>query len=110
MRPTMTNPTTPQIPTFLAIVSLALIFTTSTPFVDAQEKVQTGDRAQEMLRRIKDQLKKNYYDPKFRGMDVETRFKTGRDTVLWYAASLFGVKLDPVEAGKLFPIVKPQKN
>lgn len=28
----------------------------------------------------------------------------GRDTVLSYAASLFGVTLDPVEAGKLFPL------
>ena len=28
----------------------------------------------------------------------------GRDTVLSYAASLLGVTLDPVEAGKLFPL------
>jgi carboxyl-terminal processing protease len=34
----------------------------------------------------------------------------GRDTVLSYAASLFGVKLDPVEAGKLFPIERPEKS
>jgi len=34
----------------------------------------------------------------------------GRDTVLSYAASLVGVKVDPVEAGKLFPLVRPQKN
>ena len=33
----------------------------------------------------------------------------GRDTVLSYAASLVGVKVDPVEAGKLFPIVRPKK-
>ncbi len=33
----------------------------------------------------------------------------GRDTVLSYAASLVGVKVDPVEAGKLFPLVRPKK-
>ena len=33
---------------------------------------------------------------------------SGRDAVMSYAASLFGVKLDPVEAGKLFPIERPQ--
>lgn len=30
--------------------------------------------------------------------------QTGRDVVMSYATSLFGVTLDPVEAGKLFPI------
>jgi C-terminal processing protease CtpA/Prc len=35
----------------------------------------------------------------------------GRDTVLSYAASLFGVTLDPVEAGKLFPLeIKVKRN
>jgi C-terminal processing protease CtpA/Prc len=34
------------------------------------------DRGQEMLRRIKESLKKNYYDPTFHGMDLETRFAT----------------------------------
>ena len=29
---------------------------------------------------------------------------SGRDVVMSYAASLFGVTLDPAEAGKLFPI------
>ena len=28
----------------------------------------------------------------------------GRDSVMSYAASLAGMKLDPVEAGRLFPI------
>ncbi|HET8781971.1 MAG TPA: S41 family peptidase [Pyrinomonadaceae bacterium] len=34
-----------------------------------------------MLRRIKDQLKKNYYDPKFRGMDLDARFKTAEEKI-----------------------------
>ena len=31
-------------------------------------------------------------------------YTAGRDVVMSYAASLIGVTLDPVEAGKLFPI------
>ena len=35
----------------------------------------------------------------------------GRDPVMSYAASLFGVTLDPVQAGKLFPIeIKVKRN
>ena len=37
------------------------------------------DRGVTMLRWIKDELKKNYYDPNFRGMDVDARFKTAED-------------------------------
>ena len=73
----------------LAIAFLVLIFSVPSGHVRAQEKVQDRDRerAQEMLRRIKDQLKKNYYDPKFRGMDVDARFKTA-DEKIKTAASL----------------------
>lgn len=45
----------------------------------------------------------------------EVRLPTGadlaanRDVVLSYAASVDGVTLDPVEAGKFFPIVKPKR-
>jgi C-terminal processing protease CtpA/Prc len=34
------------------------------------------DRGRAMLRIIKDDLKKNYYDPNFHGMDIEARFNT----------------------------------
>lgn len=37
------------------------------------------DRGVTMLRWLKDELKKNYYDPNFRGMDVDARFKTAED-------------------------------
>ena len=37
------------------------------------------DRAQVMLRDIRDDLKKHYYDPAFHGMDVDARFKAADD-------------------------------
>lgn len=94
------------------------------------QKVESKDRDRGliMLDRIKDELKKHYYDPNFRGMNLDVRFKTasekikeaasvgqifgttGRDTVLAYAASLGGVTLDPVEAGKFFPLEIKKKN
>src|SRR5687768_6292644 len=68
---------------FLAIASLAVIFFSSVSFVRAQDKVQDKDRdrGQVMLRRIKEDLKKNYYDPKFRGMDLDARFKTAEEKI-----------------------------
>jgi C-terminal processing protease CtpA/Prc len=59
------------------IVCLALIL--SVPFATAhgQEKASDLDRERGriMLKRIKDDLKKNYYDPKFHGVDIEAAFK-----------------------------------
>lgn len=37
------------------------------------------DRGKTMLRTIKSDLQKNYYDPAFRGMDLEARFKQAED-------------------------------
>ncbi|MGH9970412.1 MAG: hypothetical protein ACREBG_21830, partial [Pyrinomonadaceae bacterium] len=51
------------------------------------------ERARTMLSMIKSDLKKNYYDPNFHGMDVEARFKTA-DEQIKTAASLgqiFGI-------------------
>lgn len=39
------------------------------------------ERALSMLKVVKSELKDNYYDPTFRGMDVETRFKTAEEKV-----------------------------
>jgi C-terminal processing protease CtpA/Prc len=74
---------TPQSPKFLVIACLAVIFSASLFVVRAQEKVQDKDRdrGQVMLRRIKESLKKNYYDPGIRGMDVEARFKTADEKI-----------------------------
>src|SRR5437588_8773242 len=39
------------------------------------------DRGRLMLGLIKDDLKKNYYDPSFHGIDIEARFKTADDKI-----------------------------
>jgi carboxyl-terminal processing protease len=39
------------------------------------------ERALTMLGNVKDQLKKHYYDPDIRGMDVEARFKAAEDKI-----------------------------
>lgn len=82
-------PRKPFVSNVLVIAFLFLIFSVPSGHVQAQEKVQGRDRerAQEMLRRIKEELKKNYYDPKFRGMDLDARFKTA-DEKIKTAASL----------------------
>ena len=38
-------------------------------------------RGQMMLRQIQEDLKKNYYDPQFHGMDIEARFKTADEKI-----------------------------
>ncbi len=39
------------------------------------------ERALSMLNIVKGDLKSNYYDPNFRGMDVDARFKTAEEKV-----------------------------
>lgn len=39
------------------------------------------DRGHSMLKVIKSEIKKNYYDPTFRGIDLEARFKTAEEKV-----------------------------
>lgn len=51
------------------------------------------ERGRSMLRTIKEDLKKNYYDPNYHGMDIESRFKTA-DAKIKEATSIgqiFGV-------------------
>src|SRR5687767_3104829 len=107
----------------LAIVFLVLMFSVPSGHVRAQEKASDLDRERRrtMSKRIKGGSKGKLLRLQFRGVehrDVtpdDIRLPTaedlaaGRDTVLSYAASLVGVKVDPVEAGKLFPIVRPKK-
>lgn len=42
---------------------------------------QDRDRGRMMLKAIKDSLKKHYYDPNFRGIDIEGRFKAAEEKI-----------------------------
>lgn len=51
---------------------------------EVQAQTATGydrDRGRSMLRTIKNDLLKNYYDPDFRGIDVEARFKAADEKI-----------------------------
>ena len=64
----------------VALFTLLLI----NPITIAQaQKVEDKDRdrGQVMLRMIKTELKKNYYDPAYHGMDVDARFKIASDKI-----------------------------
>ena len=39
------------------------------------------ERGLEMLKNIKDTLKENYYDPNFRGIDIEVRFRAAEQKI-----------------------------
>ncbi len=63
-----------------ALASLALTGLLSSPGARAQG-LGPYDResAQAMLDAVKDDIKKNYYDPALRGMDLDSRFKQAQD-------------------------------
>ena len=74
----MSNPIKSFTAKLLALISIAAIFAASITVALAQEKVTDLDRerGRTMLKRIKEDLKNNYYDPKFHGVDIEAAFKT----------------------------------
>jgi hypothetical protein len=57
---------------------LAIVCSTKTLFAQGFDRIER-ERALAMLATIKDQLKKNYYDPNIRGMDLDARFKTAEE-------------------------------
>ena len=65
----------------LITITFVVLAVLSPNTIAQAQKVEAKDRdrGQVMLSAIKDSLKKNYYDPNFRGMDVDARFKTAED-------------------------------
>src|SRR5262245_20231834 len=60
----------------LGALALSLTTTQAQPDLNFQR-----ERGRVMLKVIKDELKKEYYDPNFHGMDVEARFKTADEKI-----------------------------
>ena len=76
----------------VAVLALAIACPIQTLRAQGFDRIER-ERALSMLSTIKDQLKKNYYDPNIRGMDVDTRFKTAEEKIK-HATSLgqsFGI-------------------
>jgi carboxyl-terminal processing protease len=63
------------------IVSLCLTLSAFTSYGQQPPSGFEKERGRMMLGAVKDDLKKNYYDPTFHGMDLETRFKTAEEKI-----------------------------
>lgn len=61
----------------LTLVLIGCVYPVFSQSLSAQER----DRALIMLRSARDDIKKNYYDPNFRGMDLETRSKLAEEKI-----------------------------
>ena len=95
----MKTPKFPQLPRTLGasrlaalLFLLALSGSLSLAHAQSLNRIER-ERAQTMLSVIKGELKKNYYDPSFKGMDIDARFKQA-DEKLKQATSLgqaFGI-------------------
>jgi len=64
-------------------LSILLCLGLAGPALAASGSVQSADRdrARAMLRNIKGELAKNYYDPGFHGLDLEARFKAAEEKI-----------------------------
>jgi C-terminal processing protease CtpA/Prc len=64
----------------IVMLSVMLFTTGAFSFTYAQAPSDFEiERGRMMLKTIRDDLKKNYYDPNFHGMDVDARFKTAEE-------------------------------
>ncbi len=68
--------------TFLPLLAAALLLLVSAPRAALAQKGVSGfdrDRWASELQTIKDDIKKNYYDPTFRGVDLDAHFKQAEE-------------------------------
>jgi hypothetical protein len=66
------------------------------------------ERVQSMLKGMRREIERRYFDSTFKGIDIRTAYDTAddlaasRDPVLSHALSLAGASVDPAKAGALF--------
>jgi len=63
------------------VIAMLAIVALTPQIAKAQLDRIERERALSMLKVVKSELKDNYYDPTFRGMDIETRFKTSEEKI-----------------------------
>src|SRR5688500_3916609 len=66
-----------QIPLLLILIAVTVI----SGFGQSPPSGFERDRARTMLNIIKNDIKKNYYDPNFHGIDLDTRFKEAEEKI-----------------------------
>ena len=69
---------------FSFLTCVAFVLVGGSLFATSAQQSPSGvdrDRGHVMLREIKNDLKKNYYDPTYHGMDLEARFKAADDKI-----------------------------
>lgn len=76
-----TLPTSPR--AFVRLAVLTLLLAAFAPHALRAQGLSgyERERGRQMLKSIKEDIKKNYYDPTFRGMDIEARFKEADERI-----------------------------
>jgi carboxyl-terminal processing protease len=74
------SPVALSVRNLLTACAILFLFTlgSSSPAM-AQLNKEDRERARIMLESVKDDIKKNYYDPSFRGMDLDARFQAAKE-------------------------------
>lgn len=102
-------------PPILAVLCLLLFCTFQAGNAQSFDSIER-QRTLDMLKVVKDQLKKNYYDSTFKGMDLDARFKTAEEKIKQAksVSQAFGIiaqallDLDDSHT-KFFPPSRPEK-
>src|ERR1700681_1504343 len=63
---------------FIVFQACLLLFIAS-PALSQSFSNQDRERGLTMVKTVKEDIRKNYYDPGFRGIDIDARFKRGED-------------------------------